>query len=114
MTNQAALHACGLNAEEAIFHLKQAVSSGDEGAAVPAAEALAWCEMEVRGSLLPKNQTKRKAQSTHTHQKHPGSPECKHAGRPIVWARLLLFRPYYTSNSSGAGGGMRDAYGIEV
>lgn len=49
VTNQAALHACGLNAEEAKRHLRQAVASGEDEVAAPAAEALEWCEMEVRG-----------------------------------------------------------------
>lgn len=48
MTNQAALHACGLNAEEAKRHFREAVSSGEEAVTIPAAEALKWCEMEVR------------------------------------------------------------------
>lgn len=52
VTNQAALHACGLNAEEAKHHFREAVSSGEEGVAVPAVEALEWCEMEVRGLLM--------------------------------------------------------------
>lgn len=51
VTNQAALHAFGLNAEEAKRHLREAVASGEEGTAIPAAEALKWCEMEVRLSL---------------------------------------------------------------
>ena len=48
VTNQAALHASGLNAEEAKRHFREAVESGEEGVAGPAAEALEWCEMEVR------------------------------------------------------------------
>ncbi|CAM9512172.1 unnamed protein product [Ectocarpus sp. 12 AP-2014] len=48
VTNQAALHAFGLNAEEAKHHLREAVASGEEGTAIPAAEALKWCEMEER------------------------------------------------------------------
>ncbi|CAM9573509.1 unnamed protein product [Scytosiphon promiscuus] len=48
VTNEAALHACGLNAEEAKRHFQQAVTSGEDGVAVPAAEALEWCEMEER------------------------------------------------------------------
>lgn len=47
MKNVAATHAFGLNAIEAKRHLELAVLSRDEGAAGPAAEALAWCEMEV-------------------------------------------------------------------
>ncbi|CAN0160535.1 unnamed protein product [Pylaiella littoralis] len=46
ITNQAALHACGLNAEEAKQHLRKAVASGEEGVVAPAAEALKWCEEE--------------------------------------------------------------------
>ncbi|CAM9293620.1 unnamed protein product [Ectocarpus sp. 6 AP-2014] len=48
VTNQAALHAFGLNAEEAKHHLREAVASGEEGTAISAAEALKWCEMEER------------------------------------------------------------------
>lgn len=50
VTNQAAIHACGLNAEEAKRHFREAMASGEDGVAGPAAEALAWCEMEVRGA----------------------------------------------------------------
>lgn len=46
--NLAAVYAFGLNTEEAKRHLKEAVSSGEDRVAGPAAEALAWCEMEVR------------------------------------------------------------------
>lgn len=53
ITNQAALHACGLNAEEAKQHLRKAVASGEEGVVAPAAEALKWCEEEVRGISWP-------------------------------------------------------------
>eukprot|EP00903_Cladosiphon_okamuranus_P016604 g15317.t1 len=48
VTNQAAIHACGLNAEEAKRHFRAAVASGEDGVTGPAAEALQWCEMEKR------------------------------------------------------------------
>lgn len=47
VTNQAAIHACGLNAEEAKRHFREAVASGEDGVTGPAAEALQWCEREV-------------------------------------------------------------------
>jgi len=47
VTNQAAIHAGGLNAKEAKRHFREAVASGEEGVAGTAAEALEWCEMEV-------------------------------------------------------------------
>ena len=47
LTNLAALHAGGLNREEAKAHLKKALVSGDEAAVGPAADALEFIEMEV-------------------------------------------------------------------
>ncbi|CAB1109810.1 unnamed protein product [Ectocarpus sp. CCAP 1310/34] len=65
VTNQAALYAFGLNAEEAKRHLREAVASGEEGTAIPATEALKWCEMEEReveewANALRKDQQKTK------------------------------------------------------
>ncbi|CAM9215920.1 unnamed protein product, partial [Sphacelaria rigidula] len=48
LTNLAALHAGGLNREEAKAHLKKALVSGDEAAVGPAADALEFIEMEER------------------------------------------------------------------
>lgn len=50
VTNQAAIHAGGLNAEEAKRHFAAAAASAEDGVASPAAEALRWCEMEVSGA----------------------------------------------------------------
>lgn len=48
LTNLAALHASGLHKDEAKMHLQKALLSGEKGAVGPAAEALEFCEREVR------------------------------------------------------------------
>lgn len=51
LTNLAAVHATGLNKDEAKMHFEKALASGDEGVVGPAAEALEFCEIQVRAVL---------------------------------------------------------------